>query len=101
MLDRRGFLAAMLGAATAPRDVLAGISTPAPVAQAVGTFARDWVCVWSHISPIKGDTLLDGKPLPPLEVKMYLPRGLEEEFLERRPGIEIVKVEPIEAPKEV
>lgn len=52
MLDRRGFLAAMLGAAVAPKDVLSGIATPAPVTKAVS----EWVSVsWKELGPATYD----------------------------------------------
>lgn len=48
MLDRRGFLAAMLGVAVAPKDVLAGIATPAPIKKAI----EGWTCVWKEVTPV-------------------------------------------------
>lgn len=44
MLDRRGFLAAMLGVAVAPKDVLSGIASPAPVKAAMA----DWCAIWTQ-----------------------------------------------------
>lgn len=43
MLNRRGFLAALLGTAAVPKEVLAGLATPAPVRKAVSKF------VWREI----------------------------------------------------
>jgi hypothetical protein len=34
MIDRRGFLGLMLGAAVVPKDVLSGLATPEPVKNA-------------------------------------------------------------------
>lgn len=34
-MDRRSFLAAMLGTAAAPKEVLSGLAAPAPVTKAV------------------------------------------------------------------
>ena len=59
MMDRRSFLAALLGTAAAPKDVLAGIVTPAPVKKAV-QYAFAWV-------PIAG--WVNGKALTPEELK--------------------------------
>lgn len=59
MLDRRSFLTALFGAAVAPKDVLAGIATPAPIKKAIEyTFA--WV-------PVAG--WVNGKELTPEELK--------------------------------
>lgn len=44
MLDRRGFLTAMLGAAIMPKDVLSGIASPAPVKKAI----EAWICIWKQ-----------------------------------------------------
>jgi hypothetical protein len=54
MLDRRGFLTAMFGAAVVPKDVLMGLATPEPIKKA----ARGWVCVWRQVGPTEliGDT---------------------------------------------
>lgn len=44
MLDRRGFLTAMLGAAIMPKDVLSGIASPGPVKEAI----KGWTCIWKQ-----------------------------------------------------
>jgi hypothetical protein len=43
MIDRRGFIGLMLGAAVAPKGVLQGLTTPAPVKEAIEVTFVKWV----------------------------------------------------------
>lgn len=46
MLNRRGFLAAMLGTLAVPKDVLSGLATPAPIKKAASEY---WVMIWRQV----------------------------------------------------
>lgn len=70
MIDRRGFLTAMLGAAVLPKDVLSGITSPAPVKEAVG----EWVSVWRQHGPMVN---VNGVMMQAFTIEITIPDGME------------------------
>jgi hypothetical protein len=50
MIDRRGFIGLMLGAAVAPKGVIQGLVTPAPVKEAISI--SNWICNEADIDKI-------------------------------------------------
>lgn len=50
MIDRRGFIGLMLGAAVAPKGVIQGLVTPAPVKEAISV--SSWVCHQANVEEI-------------------------------------------------
>lgn len=78
MLDRRGFLAAMLGVAVAPKDVLSGLASPAPVKAAIEDVFDGWRCIWRDVGPV---TLVDGTYIQAFKLEIYAPVECAEALL--------------------
>ena len=64
MMDRRSFLSALLGTAIVPKDVLAGLASPAPLKEA-------WKVTWVPLAAWIGE-----RRLSPVELKK-LPKMMD------------------------
>lgn len=94
MIDRRGFIGLMLGAAVAPKGVLQGLTTPAPIRQAVEIAMAKWTIVHEDLVDLMRN-LKEGELMAfTVEVEVKGLGGSDEEWKARSGPLEI-KAEPV------